>query len=521
MQTGANPNSSAPATIPESQERRLVWLSCFLGAVHVFVFAAAFPFFNIMDEHSHFDLVVKYSQGHLPRGLHPVDKTVEQYILAYSSPEYLWPQTLSADDRFPAPLKTRPDLALSRETPRTMTGEPLPFFWPWLEGLRLVPNYESSQQPLYYVAAALWWHIGQWCGLKGLYLLYWLRWLNVLFVAALIWVGYFAARLVFPERRLLRLGVPALIAFFPQQAFYSIQNDILSPLCFGVAFICLVRWLRADPPGLGLGVVTGLSLAATFLAKMSNLPLLAVSALAVLFKLWQWRRAGKWRAAMPALGGMTLCAAVPIGGWLAWTKHAFGDFGGTAAKLQYITWTHKPFWEWWHHPIFTPQGCWTFVSELITNFWQGEFHWHANPLDLPVVDAVYMSLSLGLLLVALVKLIPRFSDATSLQRQTLWLGLGCLIAGAGFLAFLSIRFDFGACPNPSRDHPYFVAGRLILGALIPFLLLYLYGLDCCLPRTGAGWLRPVALVGMILFMLVSEIITDWTVFSSRFNWYHL
>ncbi|HYA79236.1 MAG TPA: DUF2142 domain-containing protein, partial [Candidatus Nitrosopolaris sp.] len=306
MQTGANLNSSAPATIPESQERRLVWLSCFLGAVHVLVFSAAFPFFNIMDEHSHFDLVVKYSQGHLPRGLHPVDKTVEQYILAYSSPEYLWPQTLSADDRFPAPLQTRPDLASSRETPHTVTGEPLPFFWPWLEGLRLVPNYESSQQPLYYVAAALWWHIGQWCGLKGLYLLYWLRWLNVLFVAALIWVGYFAARLVFPERRLLRLGVPALIAFFPQQAFYSIQNDILSPLCFGVAFICLVRWLRADPPGLGLGVVTGLSLAATFLAKMSNLPLLAVSALAVLFKLWQWRRAGKWRAAMPALGGMTL-----------------------------------------------------------------------------------------------------------------------------------------------------------------------------------------------------------------------
>jgi len=121
----------------------------------------------------------------------------------------------------------------------------------------------------------------------------------------------------------------------------------------------------------------------------------------------------------------------------------------------------------------------------------------------------------------MVKLIPRFSVATPQQRQALWLGLGCFIAGAGFLAFLSVIYDFGVCPNPSRDHPYFVAGRLILGALIPFLLLYLYGLDCLLRRAGDNWLRPVALVGMILFMLVSEIITDWSVFSSQYNWFHI
>jgi len=228
---------SAPS---ESRERVIIGVLCLLGAVHVFVFSAAFPFFNIMDEHSHFDLVVKYAQGHLPRGIKQVDKTVKQYILAYSSPEYIWPQALSASDRFPAPYLTHPGLALSRETPRSKAGEPLRFFQQWLEGLTLVPDYESSQQPLYYVAAGLWWHIGQWCGFKGLHLLYWIRWLNVLFVAALVWVGHFAARMVFPENRLLRLGVPALIAFFPQQAFYSIQNDVVSPLGFGMAFICLV-----------------------------------------------------------------------------------------------------------------------------------------------------------------------------------------------------------------------------------------------------------------------------------------
>ena len=45
--------------------------------------------------------------------------------------------------------------------------------------------------------------------------------------------------------------------------------------------------------------------------------------------------------------------------WLAWCKHAFGDFSGTAAKIQFLGWTHKPFAEWWHHPIFTPHGFWT------------------------------------------------------------------------------------------------------------------------------------------------------------------
>jgi hypothetical protein len=30
----------------------------------------------------------------------------------------------------------------------------------------------------------------------------------------------------------------------------------------------------------------------------------------------------------------------------------------------------------------------------------------------------------------------------------------------------------------------------------------------------------VALAVMILFMLISDIITDWSVFSSQYNWFH-
>jgi len=59
-----------------------------------------------------------------------------------------------------------------------------------------------------------------------------------------------------------------------------------------------------------------------------------------------------------------------------------------------------------------------------------------------------------------------------------------------------------------------------LGALVPFLLLFVFGMDCALSRFGIR-VKFLALIGMILFMLISEIATDWPVFSSQYNWYHL
>jgi hypothetical protein len=49
-------------------DQKVRWLIFGLGAVaaiRVFVFAAAFPFFNNVDEQAHVDLVVKYSHGNV------------------------------------------------------------------------------------------------------------------------------------------------------------------------------------------------------------------------------------------------------------------------------------------------------------------------------------------------------------------------------------------------------------------------------------------------------------------------
>ncbi|HEY1490538.1 MAG TPA: hypothetical protein VGF90_05815, partial [Verrucomicrobiae bacterium] len=67
---------------------------------------------------------------------------------------------------------------------------------------------------------------------------------------------------------------------------------------------------------------------------------------------------------------------------------------------------------------------------------------------------------------------------------------------------------------------YFTSGRLMLGALIPFLLLFVYGIDRALKKFSDA-VKFFALAAMILFMLVSEIATDWPVFSSQYNWFHM
>jgi hypothetical protein len=94
------------------------------------------------------------------------------------------------------------------------------------------------------------------------------------------------------------------------------------------------------------------------------------------------------------------------------------------------------------------------------------------------------------------------------------------IMSIGFLALLSIQFDFGNCINPSQAHPYFTSGRLLSGALIPFALFYVYGIAFLFRRINAA--LPLVVLGMIVvFVTASEIAINRVVFSSEHNWFHL
>jgi len=495
--------------IPETRERRIVLLLCLLAAVHVFIFSATFPFFNVVDEQVHFDLAVRYSQANLPRSLAPPCAEALLYIAIFGTPEYLWPPATQPGGRIAPPPWTLP-IGVIAENLRAKEDI-------WKEKVK---NHEASQPPLYYSIAGAWWRLGKLLKLDGGQLLYWLRFLNIPLIAALAWLGWFAARKIFSENIFVRIAVPAFIAFMPQTTFYAINNDLLSPLTFGAAFVLLLKLCEAEISTKGLAAATGLALAATFLTKISNLPLLAVAGMFLALKIFHVARAGKLRASIPPLGILAACAGLPMAAWMTWCKLNFGDFTGSVLKIQFLNWTHQPFVEWFHHPIFTASGFWYFLKGNLSTFWQGELLWQRKPLAIPAVDSIYVILTLGLLALALVALLRRPSPFAASQRAALWFGFACLTAALTFFALLSVKYDFQDCFYPSREHPFFVSGRLMLGMLIPFLLLFANGLDCALKKFSNGT-KFVVLAALLAFMLASEITIDWKIFPNEYNWFHL
>ena len=480
---------------------------CFFAAVRGLFFSAAFPFFNNVDERRHFDLVMKYACAHVPRTVELISPATLPYLSHYASPEFLSaPEDLEGG--YYGPMWKHP----AEEVAPTIAK--IEEIW------SRTANQESSQPPLYYTLAAGWFRLGDWIGLKGGSALYWIRFLNVVLVAVVVWLGYTSARIIFPDQIALRLAVALLIAAVPQDAFYGINNDVLSPICFGLVFICLIKWFSQGEPSICLGMVTGLSIAAAYLTKLSNLPLIVVAVGAVLWWCVEQARSGKLRGTMSSLGALAFCAGIPIVAWLIWMKSHFGDFTGATSKAQLLGWSRKPFSDWWLHPIFTAPGLWTFLSELISSFWRGEFMWHGHTISSKETDLFYVLSSVGLILIAVISLMrDEGKNISQAQRRVLWIAAGCVAATIIFLGFLSLQFDFGNCINPSRERPYFFQGRLMLGALIPFATLYVYGIDRLL-RSRPGLV--LGAIGIIAITIsISEFLANRVAFTSTYNWFHL
>lgn len=508
MQNGedtASPKSPVPS--PESLERKIVLLLCILAAVRIFIFSAAFPFFNNVDETAHFDLIIKYSRGDVPRGMDTISADSASYIALMNSRVYYGSPNKFPSGRMPLPLWTEPAPQMQADLATSSAS------WQKLE------NYEISQNPLYFLLAGIWWHAGKCLGFHDGGLLYWLRFLNILIVAAIVWLGYLTARTVFPKDVFLKLTVPALLAFLPQTAFYSLGNDTISALCFGATFICLLKWLHRERPSVLLGATTGLAFAAAYLAKVTNFPLLIVTLGVLSLKAFQNVRERKWPAVAPAFMAFLGCAVPLIGCWMLWSKLHFGDLTGSKLNTQFFALTIKPFADWWHHPIFSPSGIWTYLSGQMTTFWQGQFMWHYQFLMLPGTDIFYTALSLGLFAAALTRLSSR-SNPDAFQRHALWLSMVCFMILLLFFAILSVIYDFSGCPDPTPAHPYFREGRLMIGALVPFMLIMAYGLDRVLNGLKTTT-KFITLSTLIAIMFAVEIGTDWPAFSNPYNWFHL
>jgi hypothetical protein len=487
-------------------ESLLILLICVAAALRIFVFSSAFPFFSNIDEDLHFDLIVQYSNGSPPHTFAALKGQTLNWIIPYASPEFLFRPDQFPAGKFPPPLWKQSGPTVESEIAATRDA--------W----SAETNFESSQPPLYYVLASVWWWMGQRLGWTGLPSLYWIRFLNGILIALMVLLGYLAARTIAPERVELRLGLPLLLAFIPQNVFFALNNDVLSPLCFGGLFLCVLQWLRTDRPTLLLGIMTGLTISATYLTKLTNLPLIIVALVAVITKLLIAIRQEP-RAFVTAFVVLAFCTAVPIASWILWTKYQFGDVTGSTAKITLLGWTRKPPSEWWQHPIFTMRGLSVFWWDLITTFWRGEAKWCGQPLNCLVTDAFY-AVSTPILLGAALLGLRKGASLSIFQRQAIGIAALCFIASVGFLALLSLQFDFGNCINPSRAHPYFTSGRLLSGAFIPFGLLYVYGLSWLLRRINPA-LPFLALGIILLLMIASEIAVNRVVFGSEHNLFHL
>lgn len=490
-------------------ERITVLLLCLLAAVHVFVFSAAFPFFSVVDEQVHFDLVVRYSSGDIPRSLTPPCAEALPFIAIYGTPEYLWPPATQAGGKIAPPPWKLPAGTVREKLLAKEAGYREKF-----------QNHEAASPPLYYSLAGAWWRLGKCLKLDGGVLLYWLRFLNVPLVTALVWLGWLAARNIFPENTYIRVAVPALIAFLPQTNFYAINNDILSPLTFGAAFVLLLKFWEAENPSPRLAAGTGLALAAAFLTKTSNLPLLTAAGVLLALKVISTARRGNLRASGSAWLMLFCTAGLPMAAWMLWCKANFGDFTGSNLKIQFLGWTQKPFAEWLQHPLFSAGGFWFFLKRNLATLWQGEQLWQRQPLAIPAVDSVYVVLTLGVLAFTLAALLRRPPALTTPQRAAVWFSVLCIAASFAFFALLSVKYDFQDCFYPSRAHPFFVSGRLMLGALVPFLVLFACGLDR-LMKNFENATKFFVLFALLAFMLASEITINWPVFPNEYNWFHL
>ena len=493
---------------PTRREKRFVVALCALASIRVFLFSAAFPLFSNVDESAHFDLVSKYARGHVPAGLERRDADAARLLVLLNTPEYL-----ERSDAFPGGVYPPPH--------RIVTPEQRPAFEREVRRWVELENHESTQPPLYYLVAAAWSLVGSAMGLAGGHGLYWIRFLDVILSALLTWLAYVVARRIFPNRPFPRVGVPLLIAFFPQDAMYLVNNDAFLPLTGGAAFLGLVLLLQGARTSYAFHAWTGLLVAAAMLVKFSNVavPIVCLGVVAYLVAV---APTGKDRTSALTKSAVLLgVACVPIAAWCVRNYLLLGDATGSLEKARFLDWTVKPLGAMPDHPIFTLRGLAFFWQETLALFWRGEIVWGHRPLASPRWDFVYGVSSLVFVVVAVAASWTWRRDPRSTERSALLTSAALFFLSLAFLAAISVVYDFGTCIYPSRAVPYLISGRLASGSLIPFAVLYLSGVDALLPRRVPAPLRWACLIVPVAWMTVSEFIMSTTVFASAYNWFHM
>lgn len=483
--------------------RLVVALLCTYAALRILIFAAVFPLFNNVDEQYHLSSIRMYASGKWPGKDLPIfDSESATLATLYGSPEYLSSNEVTEKSREHPPLYQLPPEDVGR------------YLTPGLSYWRTAVNFEAQSTPVYYLLGAAWYRLGEALRMSLWELAYWLRFLNAIAYALLIWASYKFVRQGYPERVFLWIGVPTLLAVFPLDVFFGLNRDVLSAPMTVIALLLELWAIQNKERGglfvLAASVVVGL----TFLVNVSNVTLYGTLAAT-----WSyWNRQSITRATDKIwIAGGTLCASLTLPGiWMLRNYRITGDLTGMQGKVTHLGWTTKPFGEILDHPLFSANGLSYFLTHLIPSFWRGEYVWHMKRMSWPVADWIYIVSSAVMLISFTVKLFQNKKIITASERfagvQALFVVLSSLL----FMAAISLPFDYHNCIYPSRDHPYFVSGRIISGALLPFVLIYVGGMEYLLSGFKK-WAPHALLACLVVFITVTEFEIRRVTFNSPYN----
>jgi len=496
--------------LPDSESGRGVRVAAVLltlaGAIRVLIFAGSFPLFTNVDEGAHFDLIYRYSQWDIPRQeLLPVDANSARLLMLYASPEYM----LDPHRRVPPPRWRVPGYTSSQVYADDVQAM-----------MQYRVNHEAASFPLYYILAGVWYQLGGVLGFSPMGQIYWVRFLNVAAFVLLVWMCHKLAAMVMPRDFCGHIGLMVIVAFFPQDLFYMMGSDVLGPGLLAAAMLMLLH-IYYEERSTKYYAAAGLVLAATLLAKISNVAVAALAVVVLAMKARQLAAQGGlgrhwWRLVITLV-----IAAVPTGLWMWRNAVVFGDVTGGAAKAEHLGWSTKPLGQILDHPLLTFRGAGYFLAELTRAAWRGELVWHGQRMATGCTDAFYVGLTAVCVVASASGLILRWRQMGRKYRVTLVLSFVVVGVSVLLLAGLSMVFDFGECWYPSREKPYFVSARLIACAMLPFLFIVFDGLRRVCNLLGRGRVNVLAVTAVIMGLVtVSEIWLSLPAFASRYNWWH-
>lgn len=382
-----------------------------------------------------------------------------------------------------------------------------------------LPNIEEYSPPLYYLIAGKWLVFGKLIGLRDAGLLYWTRFLNIPLYVAIVILAYFLGRILPYRDSAMAFGVPLLVAFMPQDVFYSLNSDLLTPIPSGIAFLLMVRIALGKNSSWMHYAALGLSISAALLTKLANIPLLFMTAVLLIVQVVRYGRTAISKRSIAAACAFCTCLVIPVCLWVVHNHLTIGDWTGTGHKIELLGWKYKPLSDLLPHPVFSLSGLSYFLDEIFTQFWRGEFVWQLDPLGIGFVDSIYSLSTIFLLLTACFILIRM--QGSSGEKTTVFVSLAGIALALCYMALLSMMFDFGDCIYPSTAKPFFTSGRLILCVMFPILFCFTWSIDRIATRFTGKFRGIFFVLALCALMTLSEAYLIIEPLGSAYNFFHV